>query len=135
MVHQNGVKIKAYHIDNGIFRYHEQVNSCTKQSQAINFSGVNAHYKNSISEHRIIHLQYLTRTKLINAAKRCKSYIISNLWPYALCMENERTNNTPGFQDPKRRTPHKISNRTEVTKNQKHCIPFGCPAFALETGY
>ena len=70
MSHQHGVKIKAYHVDNDIFLAHSWVNSCAKQSQALTFSGVNAHHKNGISERRIRNLQDLTRTQLVHASKR-----------------------------------------------------------------
>ena len=46
---QHGVKIKAYHVDNGIFQSHAWMKSCTKKSQALTFAGSNTHQKNSIS--------------------------------------------------------------------------------------
>ena len=70
MVQQNGVKIKAHHTDNGIFRSHAWVNSCKKQSQELTCEGVNANNKNGIEERCIGHLQDITRTQLIHATKR-----------------------------------------------------------------
>ena len=97
MEQQHGVKIEAYQADNYIFQAQAWVKSFTKQSQALIFSGVNAHHENGITERRIRHLQDLTRMQLIHAAKRWQLYITANQWPYTLHTTKEITNNTPSF--------------------------------------
>ena len=39
-----GITVKAYHVDNGIFRAHKWMNSCNQMHQRLTFSGVNAHH-------------------------------------------------------------------------------------------
>ena len=55
----NGVTVKAYHADNGIFKAHAWVNNCTQKQQRLTFAGVNAHHQNGIAERRIRELQEL----------------------------------------------------------------------------
>ena len=39
-----GVKIKSYHTNNGIFKVKGWVKHCNNQHQAITYAGINAHY-------------------------------------------------------------------------------------------
>ena len=48
-----GVRVKAYHADNGVFRANAWRNSCTTKGQGLTFAGVNAHHANGIAEKRI----------------------------------------------------------------------------------
>ena len=48
-----GIKIKAYHADNGIFRANAWVNHCNQNNQAITYAAVNAHHQNGIAESQI----------------------------------------------------------------------------------
>ena len=41
-----GIKVQAYHADNGIFKAHKWVNECHRCNQPLTFAGVNAHYQN-----------------------------------------------------------------------------------------
>ena len=135
MAQQHGVEIKAYHTYSGIFQDQEWVNSCTKQSKALTFAGVNANHGNNIEEKHIRHIQDLTITQLIYAENICITPITVNLWTYAIRMENGSTNNKPRFHDLQKRTLHQLFTRTELNTNPEHWIPFECPLFALETEY
>ena len=64
----HGIKIQAYHADNGIFRANAWVQNCIQAEQSLTFAGVNAHHQNGIAERRIREVQELTRTMLIHAA-------------------------------------------------------------------
>ena len=66
----NGVKIKAYHADNGIFRANEWQKSYRGARQAFNFTGVNSHHTNKHAEKRIRDLQDLDQTSLINSSSK-----------------------------------------------------------------
>ena len=55
-------QIKAYHVDNGIFKANQWVQECRTNGQPLTFAGVNAHHQNGIAERRIRELQELTRT-------------------------------------------------------------------------
>jgi hypothetical protein len=49
----SGVKIKAYHGDNGIFKSAEFQDTLTKLEQHLKFSGVGAHHQNGVTERSI----------------------------------------------------------------------------------
>ena len=46
---QHGVKVRAYHADNGIFRANKWVDECRKEHQTLTFAGVNAHHSNGLA--------------------------------------------------------------------------------------
>ena len=127
-----GVSIKGYHADNGIFRANAWMNHCHKYNQRLTYAGVNAHHQNGIAERRIRELQSMARTMFIHAAKRWSNCITANLWPYAIRHASNAINNTPSMQNKQRRTPIEIFTQTKVASNPKHFHAFGCPAYVLE---
>jgi hypothetical protein len=127
-----GITIHAYHADNGIFKAYKWVEACRIKGQGLTFAGVNAHHQNGLAERRIRELQELARSMLIHASKRWPTCVSMNLWPYAVRMANDVFNNTPSLQDKERNTPCQLFERTKVTVNPKHWMPFGCPIFVLE---
>ena len=104
----HGVKIKAYHADNGIFRANEWQKSCRDSKQALTFTGVNSHHTNGHAEKRIRDLQDLTRTSLIHSSSKWPGCITANLWPYALRLANDALNNSPIPQDKERHSPPQV---------------------------
>ena len=129
---RHGVRIENYHADNGIFKARGWVDECIKSGQGMTYAGVNAHHQNGIAERRIRELQELARSMLIHANARWSGSVTTNLWPYAIRTANDAVNNTPSFQDEKRRTPTQIFAKTEVSSNPKHWKPFGCPVYVLD---
>ena len=67
---EQGITIKAYHADNGIFKARKWVDECHKDKQPITYSAVNAHHTNGMAERRIKELQDLARSQLIHANAR-----------------------------------------------------------------
>ena len=128
---EQGVKVSAYHADNGIFRAKAWINHCNLRDQAMTFAGVNAHHQNGIAERRIREVQDMARTMLIHAAHRWPECITANLWPYAIRMANEAMNSSPSLQDPKHRSPIQIFTNSKVAINPKHFQTFGCPVYVL----
>ncbi len=126
-----GIRIRAYHADNGVFRANKWRDACQENKQNLTFSGVNAHHTNGMAEKRIRDLQDLARTMLIHAANHWKNCITANLWPYAVKMANDTLNNTPLPGDPGRRTAEQIFSKTAVNVNAKHYQTFGCPVYVL----
>ena len=45
-----GVRVQAYHADNGIFKAKRWVEECRQRKQNLTFAGVNAHHQNGIAE-------------------------------------------------------------------------------------
>ena len=139
MASNNGVLVKNYHADNGIFKANKWMEHCHESGQGIMFAVVNAHHTNGLAERRIRELQDLTRTNMIHANRRWSEAITANLWPYEMRMANESINDTPSLQDKGRRSPRQIFTGTMVNISPKHYKPFGCPVYvldnALATGY
>lgn len=127
-----GIKVQAYHADNGIFRANEWLKDCQLNQQRVTFAGVNAHFANGIAERRIRALQDQARTMLIHANHRWPAAISANLWPYAVAFANQSMNDTPSMQDKERRSPLQIVSKSQVQLNVKHWMPFGCPVFKLD---
>ena len=81
-----GVRVQAYHADNGIFKAKKWVKECRQRKQDLTFSGVNAHHQNGIAERKIRELQKTTRAMLIHATKGWPGVVTIHLWPYAIRM-------------------------------------------------
>ena len=131
--HHSGVTIERYHADNGIFRAHEWVDDCTSKGQALTFAGVGAHHQNGVAERRIRVLQEMTRTLIIHAQNKWPQGISANLWPYALRLANEAWNSAPNPRDIDKLSPVQRFTGSTVQASIKHSIPFGCPAYVLES--
>ena len=83
-----GVTIQTYHVDNGIFKAHKWIIACQGKGQSLTFIGVNENHINIVSERTIRTLEELSRTMLIHRNKIWPKLVTTNLWPYALIMEN-----------------------------------------------
>lgn len=128
----NGVTVRHYHADNGIFKAKEWVNACEKQGQGLTFAAVGAHHQNGKAERRIRELQETARAMLLHAKRRWPKAITPHLWPYALRTANDSYNISPSLQDPEHRTPKQLFENTIVEINPKHNKPFGCPVYVLD---
>ena len=129
---QQGVKVRGYHADNGVFKASEWVSDCRLKHQGLTFAGVNAHHTNGRAERRIRLLQDLARSMMIHADRRWGGGAMIYLLPYAMRQANEAVNNSPNMQDKYKRAPVTIMFNTQVQMNMKHWHPFGCPAYVLE---
>src|SRR5210317_790954 len=130
---QHGVKIEAYHADNGIFRANKWVDECRRCEQGLSFTGVNAHHSNGLAERRIRSLQDLARAMLIHHNKRWKMPGTVHLWPYALRMANDAINESPNLKDKLGRSPLQMFSNTNIQLHEKHWVPFGCPTYVLNS--
>ena len=118
-----GVKVQAYHADNGIFKAKKWVEECRQRKQDLTFAGVNAHHQNGIAERRIRELQETTRAMLIHATKRWPGVVTIHLWPYAIRMANQAYNATPLNAHINKQSPNKIFDNSAVDINPKHWKP------------
>ena len=126
-----GVKIEAYHADNGIFKAKAWVQCCERDGQELTFAAVGAHHANGKAERRIRELQEMARTMLMHAHKRWPEAISAHLWPYALRQANLCINNAPNMQHSSKQAPIQLFAQTPVNINRKHWKPFGCPVYVL----
>ena len=72
-----GVVIKGYHTDNGIFNSSEFMEELFKKQQKIRFSGAGASHQNGAAERAIKTLFTMERTMLMHAALRCPEDTLS----------------------------------------------------------
>ena len=80
-----GVVIKGYHTDNGIFNSSEFMEELLKKQQKIRFSGAGASHQNGAAERAIKTVVTMARTMLMHAALRCPEDTLStDLWPMAM---------------------------------------------------
>ena len=128
-----GVRVQAYHADNGIFKAKKWVEECRQRKQDLTIAGVNAHHQNGIVERRIRELQETTRAMLIHATKRWPGIITIHLWPYVIRMANQAYNATPLNAHTDKQSPNKIVDNSSVDINPKHWKPFGCPTYVLKS--
>ena len=84
MATTRGVKIKAYHADNGRFAERSFTSDVKRNLQRITFWGVGAHHQNGITENVIKQLTLISRTLLVHAQSHWPEYITTMLWPFAL---------------------------------------------------
>ncbi len=130
----NGIQVRNYHADNGIFRAHTWVDDCQAKNQGLAYAGVNAHHQNGRAEARIRRLQELTRTQMAHAKRLWPEEISANLWPYALRLANDSINATPNLSDrPNFRSPQELFFGTTISTNPKHWLQFGCPVYVLDS--
>jgi hypothetical protein len=125
-----GVKIMAYHADNGRFVDSKWMNDMKDRDQAYSLCGVNAHHQNGRVEKRIRDLQDLGRSSLIHAMKMWPDAITMALWPYAVRKAVQDLNSIPGKD--KSRSPIELFTGVEVIPSLRDKHAFGCPMYVLD---
>jgi hypothetical protein len=80
----HGVKIQAYHADNGRFADAQFLADAATQGQQVTFCGVGAHHQNGVAERRIRDIVESGRSMLLHAVHRWPKAVTPNLWPQAL---------------------------------------------------
>ena len=128
----HGVRILAYHADNGIFKANEWVRDCHHHRQNLTFAAVGAHHQNGYAERRIQSLQEMARAILVHALLKWPAAISTHLWPYSLRMASLMINETLNMKYPQRRSPVQIFTNTQVQPNPKHWHTFVCPVYILD---
>ena len=126
-----GHTIKHYHADNGVFASLMWRAHCIAKHQGLTFAGVGAHHQNGVAENKISQLQSQARTMLIHAAKRWPTAVHAYLWPYAVRMANESSNELPSLAFKDGRTPLQSFAGSRATTNPRFWQPFACPTYAL----
>jgi hypothetical protein len=128
-----GVTIKHYHSDNGIFTDNAFLKDTkeARPSQSITYCSMNAHFQNGIAEKRIRDLQEPARKQLLHAKARWPAAVTTNLWPYALRNTQHMRYFLPDSKDGT--CPFERFSGVEVSPNLKSNHTFGCPVYALNS--
>ena len=88
-----GVVMKGYHTDNGVFNASAFMEDVLKNQQNIRFSGTGASHKNSIEEQATNTVVTMARFMFIHSSLKCPEHILStNIFPteiyYNVCIYN-----------------------------------------------
>ena len=95
------VGIAVYHADNSIFKWNEWQHACKKQGHLLTFAGINAYFKNSLTEKRIRDtIYYLHITNI--CSHQAKTMHISQ----TMAM----------YHDIRKRYPQQLSKSTRLTR-------------------
>jgi hypothetical protein len=127
----DGITIKSYHSDNGIFASDAFCTECQKNSQKLTFSGVGAHHQNGIAERNIKTISHWARTNMLHAAFHWPEHASIKLWPQAVDYAVWVFNRLPSIKNGL--SPNELWSSTR-SSNHDLCRahPFGCPVFVLD---
>ena len=81
---KHGIKVKAYHANNGIFTSAAFLQELEKEEQSISVSGVGAHHQNPHAEQAIQTVVYIARTMMLHSQICWPTKFDFKLWPFAL---------------------------------------------------
>ena len=126
-----GHKVLHYHADNGIFAANQWLNDCQTKGQGISFAGVGAHHQNGVAERKIRDLQDLSRSMMLHAVRQWPNAITVNLWPYAIRMACDATNNAPLTTSKTEMSPLQLTTNADININWTHWHTFGAPVYNL----
>jgi hypothetical protein len=127
----NGITIKSFQADNGVFASKEFKDDVTRKNQTIHFSGVGAKHQNGTAERTIKTISYLTRAQLLHAALRWPAQNNLELWPFAFDHSIYIWNNLPsadGLSPEEKWSGSKFHDFDHL----RRLHPWGCPVFVLD---
>ncbi len=127
----DGIRIKHYHSDNGVFNSAAFKDDCITSSQHISFSSVGAHHQNGVAERNIKTISQWARANMLHAAFHWTAHANIKLWPqavdYAVWVFNRLPSVDTGL------SPNELwSNTRHTNKDIRRTHPFGCPVFVLD---
>ena len=131
---ESGVRVSAYHSDNGIYSSNEFMAHLAGKKQPITFSGAGAAHQNAVAEQAIQTVTYMARTLLIHASMRSpEETITANLWPMAMDYAVWVYNNVP--KKDTGLSPNDIWSRSQFTPIKEtlgRAHVWGAPTYVLE---
>ena len=128
----DGVKIQAYHTDNGVFTSKAFMEELIRTNQRVRFSGSGAAHQNGVAERGILTVVSMARKMLLHAAMRNPG-IDPGHWPmamdYAIWLYNHIPRMDSGL------SPLELWSRSrelQVSESLQNCHVWGCPTFVLD---
>jgi len=129
-LHQ-GVDIKSYHTDNGIFKSKHFVREILTNAKTIRYSGVGAKWQNGVAESAIGLVASTARTNMILAALHWPEVEDIALWPLAVQHATYMYNHTPNPNSGV--APVEIFSRTlSDCQALQNAHPWGVPVYVLQ---
>ena len=81
---RNGVVIKGYRGDNGVYKSNMFRKACEDMNQTLDFCGVGAHHHNGVAERAIRTISTCARTMILHAMIHWPEQTSLDLWPFAV---------------------------------------------------
>ncbi len=132
LAYDEGITIKHYHSDNGVFASTAFRSNCDSQSQKLSFSGVGAHHQNSVAERNIKTVSQWARANMLHAAFHWPAHANIKLWPQAIDYAVWVFNRLPSVDQ--ELSPNELwSGSRTMGHDLRRTHPFGCPVFVLDT--
>jgi hypothetical protein len=138
LAQQEGISIRKYHADNGVFALNLFKEDCALLGQRYLFSGVGAHHQNGIAEQNLKTVSQWAHANMLHFAHHWPAKANVCFWPqaidYPLWVFNRLPNLVNGL------LPNKIwSSCCAPTEEFNWSHVFGCPVYvldaALQDGY
>jgi hypothetical protein len=129
----DGVKIQAYHSDNGVFTSKSFLEELVRTNQTIRFSGAGAGHQGGVAERSIRTIVTMARTMMLHAALRHGGAIKPEYWPQCMDYAVWLYNNTPRMATGV--SPREMWSRTRHSSASDllgNCHVWGAPVFVLE---
>ena len=128
----NGVMIRTYHTDNGVFTAKTFVQELDNKAQDMKICGVGAHHQNGVAEAAVRTTTLMARTMMLHLALRWPDAVDQSLWPFALSyacdLYNAMPRETTGWKSPDSIFSGSLDNYQLL--RDAHC--WGCPAYVLD---
>jgi len=128
---EDGITIKRYHSDNGVFASKAFTESCKLSHQKITFSGVGAHHQNGVAERNIKTIAQWARANLLHASTCWPSHGSIKYWPQAVDYAVWVFNRMPSLDSGV--SPMEVWSQMRSTSNElRRAHVFGCPVYVLD---
>ena len=128
----DGITIKSFHADNGIFAKSEFKNYCECNRIKFYFCGVGAKHQNGVAERNIKTVTQWARANMLHLAVHWPLYASSTYWPqaidYAVWVFNCMPNMTTGISSNKLWSSVRGDSDTQLSRG----YVFGCPVYVLD---
>ena len=132
MARNDGITIKNFHADNGIFAKPEFKDYCERNRIKVSFCRVGAKHQNVVVEQNIKTVAQWARANMLHLAAHWPQYASSTFWPqaidYAVWIFNRMPNMTTGI------SPNELwsSVRGDSGTQLSRAHVFGCPVYVLD---
>ena len=132
LARDEGLTIKHYHSDNGIFSSSEFKGHCDARHIKYSFSGVGAKHQNGVAERNIKTAAQWARANMLHLANHWPQYASAKYWPQAIDYAVWVFNNLPNMESGI--TPNELWSRSKSHDNiLTRAHVFGCPVYVLDT--
>ena len=128
----HGVTIKRYRADNQPFDSQLFKDDIALQEQALDFSGVGAHFQNGVAERAVQTVSSWARAMMMHQAQHWPEAFSEDLWPFAVDQAVYLWNNMPRQRSGL--TPLELFTGTKQPSNGAllRARVWGCPSYVLD---